>query len=156
MEAPAGPWADLNCSESSRGAAYGPNGSPVRRNATSCQGLIHFGLLTRRPRLPRKDWKQRTSVVLRQHTVTLVASARRCRNQPPPPELLCCGRPKVPFLPQYTWPRFGGAFLSGTNPRARNCPAAEASVWLPRMSLVILGPAHQRRGFFRSQHGALC
>src|SRR5262249_36312811 len=92
------------------------------------------------PRLPRKGWKQRTSVVLRQHSVTLVTSARRCRNQPPPPELLCCGRPKVPFLPQYTWPRFGGAFLSGTNPRARNCPASEASVLLPRMSLVILSP----------------
>src|SRR5262245_44764133 len=37
------------------GATYGPNGSPVRRNATyKLPGLIHFGLLTRRPRLPRK------------------------------------------------------------------------------------------------------
>src|SRR5262249_26562692 len=53
--------ADLNRSESSRGggAAYGPNGSPVRRNATyKLPGRIHFGLLTRRPRLPRKGRAQ--------------------------------------------------------------------------------------------------
>src|SRR5262249_554210 len=41
------------------GAAYGPNVSPVRRNATyKLPGLIHFGLLTRRPRLPRKGLAQ--------------------------------------------------------------------------------------------------
>jgi hypothetical protein len=52
--------ANLKCSESSRGgAAYRPNGSPVRRNATyNVPGLIHFGLLTRRPRLPRKGLAQ--------------------------------------------------------------------------------------------------
>ena len=40
-------------------APYGPNGSPVRRNATyKLPGRIHFGLLTRRPRLPRKGRAQ--------------------------------------------------------------------------------------------------
>src|SRR5262249_51228590 len=101
--------------------------------------------LTGRPRHARKGWKQRTSVVLRQHSVTLVASARRCRNQPPTPELLCCGRPKVPFLPQYTWPRFGGAFLPGTNPRARNCFATEER---PERLDPSLSPARRRAGLF--------
>jgi len=83
--------------------------------------------------------------LLRGNTLkTLVASACRCRNHPPPPELLCCGRSKVPSLPQLTWPRFGGAFLSGTTPHARNCPAAEEP--LPR--LAWLKPPPKDGGFF--------